>query len=299
MMDKAAPILRERDELRPFDVLSPKDWTAPVVFASPHSGRDYPPGFIEASRLDATTLRRSEDAFVDEIFASAPDFGAPLLRARFPRAFVDPNREAWELDPDMFDAPLPDYVNPDSPRIAAGLGTIARVVANGEDIHASKLSFEDAKRAIEGCYMPYHEALAGLLAEARGRFGGCLLIDCHSMPSIGGPMDRDPGFRRVDFVLGDRHGDSCGAEVTAMADKALRDQGFTVARNTPYAGGFTTVHYGRPADGVHALQIEINRALYMDEMRVQRTDGLATLRDCIDKLIEAITAIEMKLLAPS
>lgn len=295
-MDKATPKMNEEDELRPFDVMRPNDWTTPLVFASPHSGRDFPPGFIEASRLDATALRRSEDAFIDEIFGSAPDYGAPLLSARFPRAFVDVNREAWELDPDMFDDILPDYVNSNSPRIKAGLGTIARTVTNGEDIHASKLSFEYARRAIEGFYMPYHEALAGLLAEATDRFGGCLLIDCHSMPSIGGPGDRDPGFRRVDFVLGDNRGASCAAEITALAEKALGDEGLTVSRNAPYAGGFTTVHYGRPAVGVHALQIEINRALYMDEMRVRRTDGLAALRDSIDMLIKALAATDPKLL---
>ena len=298
-MNNTATKPANQPDIPPFEVLRPAEWTAPVVFASPHSGRHYPPAFVAASQMDPTSLRRSEDAFIDEIFGTAPDHGAPLLCANFPRAFIDPNREAWELDPNMFDGPLPSYVNTSSPRIAAGLGTIARVVTNGENIYASKLSFEDARLAIESHYMPYHEALAELLAEASDRFGGCLLVDCHSMPSIGVPMDRDPGFRRVDFVLGDRHGEACAAEVTDLARSVLESQDYLVTRNNPYAGGFTTVHYGRPKTGVHALQIEINRGLYMDEMRVQRMDGLAPLRDNISRLIETLAAIDSDMLRPA
>ncbi|MHA1599115.1 MAG: N-formylglutamate amidohydrolase [Alphaproteobacteria bacterium] len=295
-MYKAAPKSAEEVDPAPFDILRPPQWTAPLVFASPHSGRDYPAEFIAASRLDATTLRRSEDAFVDEFFAAAPAYGAPLLKARFPRAYIDANREAWELDPDMFDGPLPDFVNSASPRIKAGLGTIPRVVANGEEIYASKLPFDDARHAIEDNYMPYHAALAGLLAEATGKFGGCLLVDCHSMPSVGGPMDRDPGFRRVDFVLGDRHGDSCSPLIADLAAATLLDMDFAVTRNNPYAGGFTTIHYGDPENGIHVLQIEINRGLYMDEMRVRRGDGHRGLCDRMETLIEALTGIDPEIL---
>ena len=195
-----------RSPVPPWRLLAPAEQTAPVVFASPHSGRDYPPEFIAASRLNVVSLRGSEDAFIDEIFAAAPDFGAPLLCARFPRAYVDANREAFELDPAMFTDPLPDYVNTRSPRIAAGLGTIARVVTDGEDIYHEPLRFEDALGRIEALYRPYHKALQGLLQATQERFGGCLLVDCHSMPSgqlapelgagDGMPLDHHPPDRR-------------------------------------------------------------------------------------------------------
>ncbi|NQV48429.1 MAG: N-formylglutamate amidohydrolase [Rhodospirillaceae bacterium] len=283
--------------LEPFDVVRPEDWRTPVVFASPHSGCDYPDAFVAASRLDAVSLRRSEDAFVDEIFASAPRLGAPLLKANFPRAYIDPNREPYELDPDMFQGPLPDYVNTLSPRVSAGLGTIARVVTNGENIYLGKLDFQEAKQAIESLYLPYHAALEELITETATRFGGCLLIDCHSMPSVGGPMDRDPGFRRVDFVLGDRRGISCAPAITRLAKDTLTGMGYVVTLNSPYAGGFTTEHYGKPATGRHALQIEINRALYMNETNISRSDGMAALVANMESLIEALAAIDPEMLA--
>jgi len=282
---------------RPCDIRAPVEQTVPVIFSSPHSGRIYPPAFVAQSRLDPVRLRRSEDAFIDEIFAAAPAHGAPLLRARFPRAYVDPNREAFELDPAMFEDSLPDYVNTTSARVAAGLGTIARVVTSGEDIYHGSLRFADAKRRIEACYMPYHEALRGLLEATRRRFGACLLIDCHSMPSVGGPMDRDTGLRRLDMVLGDCHGTACAPAVTDMAERELQAMRFAVTRNDPYAGGFTTRHYGAPADGVHVLQIEINRAHYMDEATVARGDGLPRLVRHITRLIRAMVRIDPKILA--
>jgi N-formylglutamate amidohydrolase len=262
------------------------------LFASPHSGSDYRADFIAQSRLDAVALRRSEDAFVDEIFQAAPRRGAPLLKALFPRAFVDPNREPWELDPSMFSGPLPNYVNSRSPRVAAGLGTIARVVANGEEIYGRKLDFSEASRRIEQFYRPYHTALQGLIDRTRERFGWCFLIDCHSMPSIGGPMDRDPGMRRVDFVLGDCHGASCGPALVETVESYLVGLGYVVTRNLPYAGGYVTRHYGRPERGVHALQIELNRALYMDEERIERRPRLARLSAEMEGLIAAIAALD-------
>jgi N-formylglutamate amidohydrolase len=285
--------------LTPCDVLAPVEQTAPVVFASPHSGSLYPEDFIAASRLDPLTLRRSEDAFIDDVFGAAPERGAPLLRAHFPRAYVDPNREAFELDPGMFADPLPDYVNSASPRVAAGLGTIAKVVTNGERIYTGPLRFAEAKERIETCYTPYHAALKSLIERTRERFGGCLLVDCHSMPSVGGPMDRDPGAGRVDMVLGDCHGTACSAAVTDLAERALTALGFRVMRNTPYAGGFTTRHYGAPEKGVHALQIEINRACYMNETIIAPTAGLTRLTERIGRLIETLAAIDPKLLAPT
>jgi len=170
-----------------WEVRAPAELTAPVVFSSPHSGRQYSDAFVAASRLDAPTLKRSEDSFVDEIFAAAPDFGAPLVRALFPRAYVDANREAYELDPEMFTGPLPDYVRVRSPRIAAGLGTVPKIVANGEAIYDGPMSFDEARRRIETHHRPYHRAVGDLLERARAAFGAALLIDCHSMPSVRAP----------------------------------------------------------------------------------------------------------------
>lgn len=278
----------------PFDVLSPARRTVPFVFASPHSGRVYPETFIAAARLDPVTLRRSEDAFLDELFGSAPRFGAPLLRAHFPRAYVDPNREAFELDPAMFEDRLPAHCNTASPRVKAGLGTVARVVTSGEEIYRGKLSYADALDRIDRLYKPYHAELARLIAETRRRFGACVLIDCHSMPSIGGPMDQDPGLRRVDMVLGDAHGTACAPALTDTAEGILTSLGFAVARNLPYAGGYTTRHYGRPHEGVHALQVEINRALYMDERAVARGPGLPALAERLARFVERLVRFDPK-----
>ena len=277
----------------PFEIIAPREQTAALVVASPHSGDRYPPEFVSRSRLDFATLRRSEDSFVDALFAAAPDHGAPLLRALFPRAFIDPNREPFELDPAMFDGKLPDYVNSRSPRVAAGLGTIARVVANGEAIYRGKLDFAEAERRVAQCYRPYHQALRGLVDRTRDRFGVATLIDCHSMPSVGGPMERDPGANRVEFILGDCHGVSCDRRLIDLADRMLRSLGYTVARNAPYSGGFTTQHYGRPAEGVHALQIEINRAIYMDEANYTPLPGFQTLQRDLGSLLEALAALDL------
>ncbi|MCW8951230.1 MAG: N-formylglutamate amidohydrolase, partial [Rhodospirillales bacterium] len=263
----------------------PAAQTAPLIFASPHSGRDYPPEFVAQSRLDPVALRRSEDSFVDELYGAAPGIGAPLLLAHFPRAFIDPNREPYELDPAMFSGPLPEGANTNSPRVKGGLGTIARVVTNGAEIYRDRLPPEEAERRVVAYYTPYHDALAGLIEQTRARFGCCLLIDCHSMPSIGGPMDRDPGDQRVDFVLGDRYGTSCPGPVIDLVARTLEDMGYVVRRNDPYAGGFTTLHYSRPEKGVHTLQIEVNRALYMDEETITRTTGLETLKARITDLM--------------
>ncbi len=238
-------------------------------------------------------LRRSEDAFVDELFEAAPRHGAPLLRALFPRAYVDPNREPFELDPAMFDSPVPSFVNTASPRAAAGLGTIARVVTNGEEIYTDKLAFAEGESRIDAFYRPYHRALSALIAETKANFGHCILIDCHSMPSVGGPMDRDAGRRRVDIVLGDAHEHACDPALANFVADELGAMGYTVTRNAPYSGGYITRHYGQPADHVHALQMEINRALYMDEVKVERGAGLARLQADIERLVASLCAWEM------
>ncbi len=280
------------------EILAPAQQTAPVVFSSPHSGREYPDDFLAAARLDGQAIRRSEDSFVDEIFGRAPHYGAPLLRALFPRAFVDPNREPYELDPAMFDGPLPGFVNKRSPRVAAGLGTIARVVANGAEIYSKKLDFTEARARIDRCYHPYHAALEDLIGTTRDRFNHCILIDCHSMPSVGGPMENDAGRRRqVDFVLGDAHGRSCSRALTVMVEDTLRELGYTVVRNAPYSGGFITRNYGRPGKGVHALQIEINRGLYMHEPTYSRSRDMAGVIEHMSRLTERLVGLEPQALA--
>lgn len=283
----------------PFEVLAPAGQTMPFVFASPHSGRVYPKAFLQATRLDGTAIRRSEDSFVDEIFAAAPGHGAPLLKAHFPRAFVDPNREAYELDPAMFDQPLPSHVNTRSPRVLAGLGTIARVVRDGAEIYRHRLSLQEAMARIDTYYKPYHATLRGLIDTTRSRFGHAVLIDCHSMPSVGGPLDQDIGSARPDIILGDRFGTACARRLTDTVERVLAMQGFAVVRNNPYAGGYTTEHYGRPMTGVHALQIEINRALYMDEDRMERTAGLRQVSAAFTTLIRALAEIDWRFLNPA
>ncbi|HVV93400.1 MAG TPA: N-formylglutamate amidohydrolase [Hyphomicrobiales bacterium] len=261
----------------PFEILAPAPdiAAAPVVFNSPHSGARYPAPFLAATRLDALTLRRSEDAFVDELFLPAVGLGAPLMRAHFPRAFLDVNREPYELDPRMFEGRLPADANTRSLRVAGGLGTIARVVGDAQEIYAGRLPVGEALGRIEALYKPYHASLRRLLDDMRRRFGAVLLVDCHSMPSTGLPRDE---ARRADIVLGDRYGTSCAPFITDRAEQALRALGFAVMRNRPYAGGYITEHYGSPAGGLHALQIEINRALYMDEARHERGPGFAALQ---------------------
>lgn len=275
----------------PYAVALPRQQTAPVVLASPHSGQWYPPEFLATTRLDPLSLRRSEDSFVDELFAQGPALGVPLISALYARAFVDANREPFELDPEMYDDELPGYANARSPRVAAGLGTIARTVANGQPIYRRRLKVAEALNRIETYYRPYHDALRGLVEQTHAKFGMCLLVDCHSMPSNSMDAVRRAGrpLPTVDFVLGDAHGTSCSQDFVAGAEQSLTDMGYRIYRNIPYAGGFTTRHYGRPAEGLHALQVEINRALYMDEARIQRmAPRLQTLSDDMARLVDAL-----------
>ena len=270
------------------DLRLPARQTAPLVFASPHSGTRYDPAFVASSRLDERNLRRSEDSFVDEIFAGAPARGAPLLCALYPRAYLDPNREPYELDPEMFSEPLPSHVKTRSDRVRAGFGTIARLVASGAEIYAAKMPFAEAERRIDTLYRPYHRALEGLVEATLRDFGAAFLLDCHSMPSVGGPTDRDRGTPRPDIVLGDRFGASCEPAVVAAAERIFGDLGFSVRRNEPYAGAFTTAHYGQPSRRVHAIQIEVNRRLYMNEATVARSRDLPGLKRRMNRFIAAM-----------
>jgi N-formylglutamate amidohydrolase len=269
----------------PFVVDEPEAHTLPFVFNTPHSGSVYPRAFLAAARLDALALRRSEDAYVDRLFAPVVDLGAPLMRAHFPRAYLDVNREPYELDPRMFDGRLPAFANTRSMRVAGGLGTVPRVVADGQEIYRGRLPVEEAVARIEDLYKPYHRVLRGLIQRTSRQFGHAILIDCHSMPSSSLGRDEDA---KADFVLGDRFGTSCAPLLIAAFERHLGARGYKVTRNKPYAGGFITEHYGEPNIGRHALQIEINRALYMNESTLAITPGFS---DLIWRLREVVMAV--------
>src|SRR5262245_21598519 len=260
----------------PFSVAYPQRPAVPCVFNSPHSGSRYPKAFLALSRLDPLTLRRSEDCHVDQLFAAAVALGAPMLKANFPRAFLDVNREPWELDPAMFDGELPAYVNTTSARVAGGLGTIPRIVCEHEEIYAARLSFREAERRIRTYYLPYHAMLQRLMSDAVAQFGVAVVIACPYMPSRAA-SGRAAHGGRPDVVLGDRYGSSCEAGIALCLEEALTAQGLTVIRNKPYAGGHITAAWGRPANGTHALQVEINRGLYMNELTFRRSQGFALL----------------------
>ncbi|HEX2146473.1 MAG TPA: N-formylglutamate amidohydrolase [Pseudorhizobium sp.] len=261
-MDRAAGGVRH------FEVREPTAQSIPFVYNSPHSGRHYPSSFLNDARLDSVAIRRSADHYVDELFAAAPDLGAPLLAANFPRAYLDVNREPYELDPKMFDGPLPPFANISSLRVAGGLGTIPRIVAENMEIYRRRLSVTEGLDRIEEIYKPYHAALRRLIAHTHARFGFSILIDCHSMP---GNIRLSGSDVRPDIIIGDRYGTSASAELSRAAMGFLAELGFSAVRNKPYAGGFITEHYGRPVRGLHALQIEISRALYMDEVTMEKS----------------------------
>ncbi len=273
----------------PIEIVRPLAHALPVVLASPHSGDAYPADFLDQTHLPLAVLRRSEDAFVDRLFGLAARNGVPLLRALYPRSFVDPNRDPWELDPSMFEGPPPANANSRSPRVAAGLGVVPRVAFDGQQIYRRRLPGAEFERRIAWYYRPYHAALTRLIAETTERFGHCILVDCHSMPSAASGS-QTPGVKpgRVDFVLGDNHGASCAAVLTGIAEDWLRRHDYRVVRNQPYAGGFTTQHYGAPMRGVHVLQVEINRSLYMDEVAMAPHAGFEPLARHLGELVEDI-----------
>lgn len=259
----------------PFSIRAPETQCAPFVLCSPHSGRVYPRQFLAQSRLDPMTLRKSEDCFVDDLFEGAAKHGVPLISAHFPRAYLDVNREPYELDPELFHDPLPDYANSQSVRVVGGLGTIARIVADGEAIYRTRFHVEEALDRIAQLYFPFHAALDELIGRTKAQFGYAILIDCHSMPSAQMAQSSGP---RPDFVIGDRFGAACDPRLTRFLRDALVAEGYDVQLNRPYAGGYITEHYGKPFRGVHAVQIEINRALYLDEMRFIPSRGFSRLK---------------------
>ena len=261
------------------DLREPEGQVSAFVINSPHSGRFYPASFLAQSRLTKDAVRRSEDCFADELFAGCTALGAPILSANFPRAYLDVNREPFELDPRMFIETLPSYVNSQSLRVGGGLGTIPRIVGDGMEIYRARMPFSEALERIETIYRPYHAELKRLVLRAREMHGEAVLLDCHSMP---GSIRIGERGTRPDFIVGDRFGASASRHVAELALHCLRAQGFTAAYNKPYAGGFITEHYGRPLRGLHALQIEVSRSLYMDEQSFTKSAGFEGLRRAIN-----------------
>lgn len=247
----------------------------PLIFASPHSGREYRPDFLAQAALDRKAIRSSEDAFVDRLFDMVPSMGAPLLTARLPRAFLDLNRAADELDHGVIEG---IQRVPYNPRIASGLGVIPRVVAGGRAIYRGKLSLAEAETRIARFWRPYHQALSALIEETRADFGSAVLIDCHSMPHEAIEAHTRPGQLRPEVVLGDRYGVAAGREVVERIEAAFAGAGLRVVRNAPFAGAYVAQAYGRPTRGVHVVQVEIDRALYMDEARIEPSAGFAAFR---------------------
>lgn len=279
----------------PFEIVEPAAWRAPIIFNSPHSGSLYPQDFVAASRIDLAALRRSEDSFMDELIGDLSQRGFPVVRVNFPRSYVDVNREPYELDPRMFTGRLPSFANTRSMRVAGGLGTIPRVVGDGQEIYRERLSVDDALARIEALYKPYHRALRRLINKAHQNFGTVVVVDCHSMPSIGVSRDEP---RRPDVVIGDRYGTSCAPVIPDLVEETMRALGYSVGRNKPYAGGFITEHYGNPASGLHAVQLELNRAIYMDERRRERSPGFAQVAADFAILADALAAVPLDSLGP-
>lgn len=272
----------QRTETEAYVLTRPASRISPLIFASPHSGCDYSADFLRQAALDRRSIRSSEDAFVDRLFGMAPKAGAPLLAARAPRAFVDLNRAADELDPAVIEGIARA---PHNPRISSGLGVIPRVVAGGRAIYRGKLTLAEAEDRIRRFWHPYHQALARLVEETRAAFGQAILIDCHSMPHEAIEAHTRPGQLRPEVVLGDRYGATAGREVMDRVEAAFAGAGLRVGRNSPFAGAYVAQAYGRPSRGVHVVQVEIDRALYMDEVRIEPLAGFGAFRDLVSGVV--------------
>jgi len=279
----------------PFEIVEPTEWRAPIIFNSPHSGSAYPDAFLSASRIDLPTLRRSEDSFMDELIGELSDRGFAVVRVHFPRSYVDVNREPYELDPRMFAGRLPSFANTRSMRVAGGLGTIPRVVGDGQEIYRERLAVDDALARVETLYKPYHRALRRLINRVHQAFGTVVLVDCHSMPSIGVSRDEP---RRPDVVIGDRYGTSCAPLLADTVEDTMSQLGYSVGRNKPYAGGFITEHYGNPASGLHVVQLELNRAVYMDERRREKVPRFAQVTADFATLADVLATVPLGDLGP-
>lgn len=270
-----------------YDLWLPETAAVPVVFDSPHSGAEYPADF--AAIAPEQRLRRAEDMFVDDLFGSAPAQGAMLLAAKFPRSYIDPNRAEDDIERRLIDGTWPGKVSV-TEKSRLGHGLIWRLCPPDLPVYDRKLTVEEVQARIEGYYRPYHKALRGAIDGTRKRFGCVFHVDCHSMPVVSAPMvvDVSGARRRADIVLGDREGASCAPGFRDMVRAKLEGMGYSVALNDPYKGVELIAAYSDPADNRHSLQMEINRALYMDENRFERGPGFGKLKTDIDTIIAAI-----------
>ncbi|GGX74048.1 N-formylglutamate amidohydrolase [Litorimonas cladophorae] len=261
----------------------PQDWRSAVIFASPHSGSIYPTDFLKRSKLSAHQLRKNEDIFIDHLFHSAVQAGAPFLRAVFPRVLVDVNRASEEVHPDWSDALGMDPLEQPTPRAAAGLGVIPTYLSESLAIYSRTPTMDDVRARLDTLYHPYHAALKALLNQSLSRFGRALLVDCHSMPGFS-----QMGARRPDIILGDRFGTACHADTLEQFRHLFVQAGYNVGVNYPYAGGYTTAHYGRPAEGIEAIQIEINRDIYVNPVTLAPKSGYVQLREDLQSIIQDV-----------
>lgn len=272
----------------PYDLTLPAERLTSVIYSSPHSGRDYPHGFLRRSVLDERTIRSSEDAFVDDLLDVVPALGAPLLTARCPRAYIDLNRGPDELDPAVIEGLRQSGYNP---RISSGLGVIPRVVAGGKAIYRGKLDPDEVAARIDGYWTPYHDCLKGLIAEHRAIFGEAILIDMHSMPHEAVDAIAAAGAKRPEIVLGDRFGAAAAAHVVDRIEAAFEAAGFRTLRNAPFAGAYIAQAYGRPATGTHVVQIEVDRSLYMNEREIRPNGNYRGFKTVLAGILAEIAEI--------
>jgi len=279
--------MRNKPVPPPYILHSAKGEISPFIFAAPHSGRYYPPDFQARSALATIDLQRSEDAFVDLLFQDVTTFGGTQLVATHARAYLDLNRATNELDATMFAPRLNTKNLNTSQRVKVGLGLIPRIIAEGVPIYKGLLPAREVEKRLTSVHTPYHHKLSQLLTARRKDFGLAYLIDCHSMPSENN-HGRKTRSQSVDIVLGDSWGSACTRDLTSLAEELFIAAGFRVRRNVPYSGGYSTVHYGNPAQNIHALQIEINRAIYMDEASQTRLPEFDPLRETIGNVCKQI-----------
>ena len=271
---------------KPFELTAPRKGFVPLVLDSPHSGTEYPEDFRAAVSVEL--LRQAEDSYVDELYASAPDFGATLVAARFPRSYIDANRSLLDIDASLLESPWPGPAIP-GPKTQKGIGLIWRVLDSGESIYARKLAIEEVKQRIVRFHQPYQRAVKDALDQAHEHFGGVWHLNVHSMPAVSGRISEEgPGRARADFVLGDRDGSTCEPEFTAMVAEALRKMGYQVKINDPYKGVELVRAFSDPKAGRHSLQVEVNRKLYMDERTRAKTAGFAELKRNLDALVRQV-----------
>ena len=270
-----------------FEIIVPEKVTSPLVISSPHSGNYYPPYFFKMTNLSINELRSSEDCYIDEIFSTSSKIGAPLIKAIYSRTYIDLNREPYELDPTMFEKTLPSYINDTSNRVLSGIGTIAKYSGNQKKIYKNKLDFNEIKNRINMVYYPYHQNLKKLINNAIDKFGFCLLLDCHSMPSVGLPLNYQQ--KKIDITLGDLNGASCSEIIIKNINYDFKSIGLNTTFNNPYAGGFITKNYGKPLDGVHVVQIEVNREIYVDELSFEKKPSFSNVKKMMNIMLENLS----------